>query len=69
MYESCLELDRRKLTKSRGFFYSFESSNFPKRGNMSMPVQEYPTTEQELDTSPKRLHPINNFGFKLRLFN
>lgn len=69
IYESWLELDRWKQTKSRGFFYSFESSNFPKGGNMSMPIRKYPTTEQELDMSPKRLHPINNFGFKLRLFN
>lgn len=69
IYESRLEADRWKQTISRGFFYSFESSNFPKRRNMSMPIQKYPTIEQELYTSPRRLHPINNFGFKLKPFN
>lgn len=33
------------------------------------PIQKYPATEQEVAASSKRLHPINNFVFKLRLFN
>lgn len=69
IYRSWMELDRWKQTKFRGFFYSFESSNFLKRGSMSMPIQKYSATEQELDTSPRRLYPINNFSFRLRLFN
>lgn len=36
---------------------------------MAVPIQKYPATEQELATSSRLLHPINNFGFKLRLFN
>lgn len=67
IHEKWLELDRWKLIKSRGFFYSFEYSNFLNRGNMSMPIQKYLITEPDLDMS--RILQLRVFkSFTLRVF-